>query len=249
MSLKSISASIRKAADTISGSGTLFNVKVPENTLTSVVGLDGAQITSLGDAVNAVRTAAQNVVQGLRMAGCVVMAFTNASMALNVLNQIGGMAATYALQFAGDIMAAIGQQLMQLLAQILGTVLNVVRAVLSLINAIVSLLAAIKELIDSLLNMGITLKNFWLNQQQCEMMFGMIAACFFNKLLGNKLEKIKQRAIDKITQAGQAANVHLANTLADTNTIANYVEQESFMLNKATAQLRATSNTIDTFSL
>lgn len=159
------------------------------------------------------------------------------------------MAMTYATQFAEDIMSAIGQQIRQMIAQILGTALNVVKSILSLINSIVDLVAAIKDMIDSFRNLAIDFSKLWLERQECEMMFGMIAACFFNKLIGNKLEKFKQKTLNKITEVGQDLNQHVADSLADVNTIANYVERESFMLNKATAQLRATSGAISTFTL
>lgn len=208
------------------------------------MGVDGAEITSIGDAVSAIKTAAQSVVQGLRMAGCVVGTLANPSSFLNILNQIGGMLATYAMQFADDIMNAIGQQIRQMVAQIMGTALAVVRSILSLINSIADLVTAIINIFDNFHWAGWNSRSFWLERQQCEQMFGMIAACFFNKLIGNKLEKFKEKAISKINEVGQDINKHIANELADVNTMANFVERESFLMNKATAQLKAVSNVL-----
>lgn len=251
MSIAAISSAISKVSKGISTatSGTLFNVKIPSNVGTKALGIDGAEITSLGDAVSAVKNAAQSVVQGLRMVGCIVGTLAHPMSIVNVLNQIGGMAATYAMQFASDIVDAIGQQLRQMVAQILGTAINVVRSILSLLTSIADLVEAIVEIYDKFRELGRNGRSFWLERQECEKMFGMIAACYFNKLIGNKLENFKQKALDKISEVGQDLNQHIAEQLADTNTIANFVQQESFMLNKATAQLRATSNTISNFEI
>lgn len=221
--------------------GSLFNVKIPSNNVTQIMGLDGTNISSIGGAVDAVRKAAQTVVQGLRMAGCVVSTLANPKSALNVLNQIGGMLATYAIQFANDVVNAIGAQIKQLIAQSLGTAMGAVSAVFGLLTSIANLVDAIIDIFDNFKDLGFSKRKFWLDQEDCEAMFAMVAACYMNKLFGSKLEKFKQKTLDKITETGQDINQHLADELADVNTVSNYMQRESFMLNKATAQLRAAS--------
>lgn len=178
-----------------------------------------------------------NLNQLVHTAYCIGQAITNPMMLLNVLDQIGGNLMATAVDMASKVVNCISGQITGMFNTIAGTVLNVLNSVLSFLNSIENLVDALLQVFNRLRQGGLTSFYKFMSQEDCEFMLAQMAMCMMNKLFGDKLTKLENKVTNAITEKGQKLNQALTNQLADTNSMANFVRHESFMVDKATAQL------------
>lgn len=155
-------------------------------------------------------------------------------MAMSVVNIASALALQIAQAFATQIQIAINQ--------VLGTISGTVTAVMNLITAIAKLadaIAGIPEKFAQLANIHI---QWLMDRDDCEMMFAEIAACYMAKLLQKlKIFDYANQITNKINQVGSNINQSIADELYDVNVMNNYMERESFLLNKCSRQINAFS--------
>jgi hypothetical protein len=82
--------------------------------------------------------------------------------------------------------------------------------------------------------------KFQLNieKEACMDMYAAIAGCLLNKYLGPYLEEFTDKVVGKINEVGNNFNDALYDSLSDVNTFTSYANQESFLLKKASIQLK-----------
>lgn len=196
------------------------------------------------DIATDVADVAGDLTQMAKMAYCIGQAITNPSMMLGILDQIGGMLFATAFDIADRILSAMKGQIDQMLSQITGTALNVIKTAFGFLNAVVDFGEAIANLIDTIANLSFGNLDFKVSQEECEFMFAAIAACMLNQLFGSKLKEFENEVIGKINEVGSDINGKITESLASTNATANFVQQQTFMMNKATAQINGINSII-----
>lgn len=134
-------------------------------------------------------------------------------------------------------MNALMMQIDMAISTVVGTVTNAINAVMSLIDAVVSIIKVLANLPKLFTLGGLDIKIFLLSRDACEEVMASILACLLNKFFGDPIEKFKNKMIDKINEYGYTANQALADEFADINVVSAYVQQESFLLTKASYQM------------
>lgn len=158
----------------------------------------------------------------------------------SMFNILSGMAVNLAgtlAQAMGEVMEALMMQIDMAITTTLGTVSNAINAVLSLIDSIVSIVKVLANLPKLFVLGGLDIKAFLLSREACEEVLASILACLLNKFFGDPIETFKNKLIGKINEYGYTANQALVDEFADINVISAYVQQESFLLTKASYQM------------
>lgn len=207
------------------------------NPISSIVETASSLSTDIADALG-------DIAQITNMAYCIGKLITSPGMFLNVLDSIGGMLFSTAFDIADRILGAMQGQINQMLAQITGTAINAINAAFGFLNAVVDFAEAIINLIDSIAKLGTGNLEYKMSQEDCEFLFAAIAGCMLNQLFGNKLKEFENSIIGEINEVGQEMNSNLSDKLASTNAVSNYVQHQSFLMNKATTQINGINNII-----
>lgn len=207
------------------------------NVNSSVLGFEGESINAVSEGAKAITDIIGRANQLVHTAYCIGEAITHPAMLKNILDRIGGNLAATALDIATRICDCIGGQIQGMFSTVAGTVLNVVNSVLSFLNSILGLVEQLEEIWKRLMNLGKQSFYKFMAQEDCEFMLAQMSMCMLNKLFGDKLTKMEQKVTKAVSEQGQKMNSALADSLADTNSLANYVKHESFMVDKATQQL------------
>lgn len=77
-----------------------------------------------------------------------------------------------------------------------------------------------------------------LNKNECIELYSSIAACLLNKFLGPFVDKFTEKVVGGINDVGEEFNNMLFEELQDVNTLSSYINQEAFLLEKASLQMR-----------
>lgn len=219
------------------GGSPMFNIKMP-----SVLkfGYTTENITSLGGLVRNVVQSAQNILYSTRIVGCLFSSgnlqdgFSSLHL---ILKRITDSASAVVAKFAIDLASAVSVQVKMALGQIVGTALSTVNNLFSFIKAIGDLITAITDTWDYFTDINIKNNKWFLDKEDCESMFTNIGRCLLNQLLGDRLKTLENQLLGEITKGGQSFNDKLSENLSDVTAINNYVENQTFMLNKATEQI------------
>lgn len=228
---------LSKSLKGLTNEGGLFNFNIPSLSIKGVTLVEGSSVSSLSELSEGITKAVGDLNQLVHSAYCIGQAITNPQMLLNVIDQVAGNLMATAIDMAERVLSVLEGQIEGLFSKVAGTILNVVTSVLGFLQSILGLYEAFKNIYDNLKKLSIqSLKDF-MSKEDCEFMLAMMAQCFLNKLLGNKLEKIESKITNKIRETGQSLNQTLTDELTDVNDMANFVHHESFMANKSIAQL------------
>lgn len=214
-----------------------FGALDSSNPIIAVAGTASQFATEVADAVG-------DITQMAKMAYCIGQAFTNPGMLLGVLDNLAGSVLAAAFDMADRILASMQGQINQALAQITGTINNAISAAFGFLNAVVDFAEATINLLESIAKLGSGNLEFKVSQEECEFMFAAMAGCMLNQLLGSKLQELESEITGKIDEVGSNINSKIADKLASTNSVSNYVNHQSFMMNKATAQINGINNLI-----
>jgi hypothetical protein len=214
-----------------------FGALDSSNPIIAVVGTVSSFATDVADALG-------DVTQLAKMAYCIGQAFTNPGMVLGVLDNLAGNLLGVAMDMADRILASMQGQINQAIGQITGTAINAINAAFGFLNAVVDFAEATINLLESIAKLGSGNLEFKVSQEECEFMFAAMAGCMLNQLLGDKLRNFENKITDKITEVGSDINSKIADNLASTNAVSNYVSHQSFLMNKATAQINGINNLI-----
>lgn len=215
----------------------LFNINFPKVTLDNFLSIETPEETSVSGLLSSVVESVQNLNQLAHMAYCVAYFISNPQAMLDVLGMIAANALAVAVDMAERITSVLEGQIIGAISQVGGTILNIVNSVLNFLDALVDIYTALKKGIENLSNIAIDSWNDFMTKEQCEMMLAFIGACLLNKLFGSKLDEFERKITNKITETGAKINDAIAEELTDVNNVANYINHESFLMNKATEHL------------
>lgn len=215
----------------------LFDINFPKLTLKNFLSVEEEQETSVSGLLSSVVESVENLNQLAHMAYCVGWLITHPSEMLDILGMVGANALAVAFGMAERITSVLESQIIGAISQVGGTILNVVTSILNFLTALINIYEAIKNAIENLSKRSTDSWDDFMTDEQCKMMFAFMAACILNQLFGSKLEEFERKITNKITETGAKINDAIAEELTDVNNVANYVNHESFMMNKATEQL------------
>lgn len=215
----------------------LFGINFPTVTLNNFLSIETEEVTSVSGLLSSVVESVENLNQLAHMAYCVGWLVTHPGEMLDILGMIASNALAVAYGMAERITSVLEGQIMGAISQVGGTILNVVTSVLNFLDALVNIYEAIKNGIENLSKISLGSWNDFMTDEDCKMMFAFMGACLMNKLFGSKLEEFERKITNKITETGAKINDAIAEELTDVNNVANYVNHESFMMNKATEHL------------
>ena len=214
-----------------------FGALDASNPIISIVGTASSFATDAADALG-------DITQLAKMAYCIGQAFTNPGMVLGVLDNLANNLMGVALDMADRILASMQGQINQAIGQITGTAINAINAAFGFLNAVVDFAETTINLLESIAKLGSGNLEFKVSQEECEFMFAAMAGCMLNQLLGDKLRNFENKITGKITEIGSDINGKIADELASTNAVSNYVSHQSFLMNKATTQINGINNLI-----
>ena len=192
---------------------------------------------NINDIANDALNAISGINQVAHMAYC-IGEVANKDSLLKILDNITNNIAAVALEMAERLASVLQGQIMGMFGTLVGTALNLANSILDFLTSVVKIYQSLMDIWDNIRHRALgNWKNF-MATEDCEYMFASIASCMLNKLFGDKLSKFEQKVTRKITETGQKINTALSNELADVNNLGNYIRHESFMLEKANAQLQ-----------
>lgn len=234
--LSSLTNALTRSSD--GQSNGLFNIHVPESSLGGILPVTKeTDVTSLGELTSSLADTIGNLNQIAHMAYCLGEVITHPSSMLKILDNITNMLLAVALEMAERLASVLEGQILGMLGTTLGTAINLINSILDFMTAVLRLYETLKNAWENIKKRSLgNLKDFMSNED-CEWMFSYIAACLFNKLFGDKLAEFERKVTSKITEKGQSINRALSNELADVNTLGNYINHETSMINKANQQL------------
>lgn len=232
----SLLESMERLVSKTSGFLNSFHVSIPTGKVGEILGVDDIEINGINDVGNAVQEVGGAISLGFNLVNCGLMGSTWAGM----LEHITFSLSTAVLDIAETITQAIAAQLRAAFNQILGSLLRLVTAIMSLIQTILLLWDAIKGLASWF---DISTKKFInvLNREQCVDFYSSIAACMLNKFLGPLLDKFEADALKVVNDAGNEFNNFISEQMEDLDVVSNYIERETFLIEKAKIQIEGLS--------
>lgn len=215
----------------------LLNLGYSSKSVDSAIKLEQLADMSLGSLANDIAGSAGRLNQLVHTAYCIGQALTNPAMLLNILDQIAGNLVATAVDMAGRIFTCIEGQIKGAIGKVTNAISNIINSVLDFLNAIENLLRQIEQILENLLKMGEETWYKFLSQEDCEFLLSMIAQCLLNKLFGSELESFERKVTNKVNQVGWNTNQAITDELASTKNLTNFLNKETFMVNKAAEQL------------
>lgn len=236
--MSNILTSLSKAINGTSGNhGGLFNLNIPGVSIKNVTLLESSESRTLGELATNLTKTIGDIAQLAHTAYCALEVINHPQMLLNVLDRIGGQLVAVAMDMASRILNVLEGQIDQFIGHLFGTAINVISSVLSFLNSLLNLAEALINIYNSLKNLANKSFDNFMTQEQCEFMMAQMAMCMLNRMFGDKLKKFEDKITGKIIETGSSINKKLVDELASTNDIANFMKQESFMIDKASNQL------------
>lgn len=218
--------------------GSQLGTNIPTNSVTRALGVDGPLgLGSIQDISNTIKELHQGISNAATMAYC----------AYNLFTIEGG------LEFLDRLALGMDSAIASILDQVIDAVATQISmAAQQVIGAFTSLLDALANLVQSVLLIADVLVDLWKNwtdwgdwkfqlnieKEACMDMYAAIAGCLLNKYLGPYLEEFTDKVVGKINEVGNNFNDALYDSLSDVNTFTSYANQESFLLKKASIQLK-----------
>lgn len=222
----------------------IHNLNISSSSISFIKTKDGIGSASLGELTQGVSTALGDIAQLVNTAYCIGKAITNPSMLLNALDMMGGQLLAVAYSVADRIFSVIEGQIEGMFSTVAGTILNVVTSVLSFLQSVLNLIEALVNVYNAIKNMAKKSWDDFMSQEDCEFMLAQMGMCLMNKLFGDKLQTFEDKVTKQIVETGQSLNSALTDRLTDTNDTANFIRHESFMVNKASAQINMVAGVI-----
>lgn len=206
------------------------------------VGLQDLSFNSLSDTRQSIQEIRGAISQGVTTVMCLkYLVWDNPAELLNFLDQLATGVAGAVGSVIDQIYDAITYQITCAVNQIAGSVMAFIDAIGSLISSIVNLFEVICDTVKSWFDWSNLKLEMELKQENCKDMFAAMIACFLNKYLGKYLDEFAEKAVEKINEGGQKLNDSIYESLQDINTFSSYAKQESFLLKKASIQIKGLS--------
>lgn len=210
-----------------------FRVKIPLSKAGDILGLEDLRdVESLSDLKDSVSEVVGVAVSTFNLVTCLFSAEGWSGMISSILFNLS----TATMQILQQVFDAIAVQLRAAFNQIISSLMNFITSILNLISTILLLIDAIIGLADWF-NLSWNKFRLAFNRENCAELMSSIAACYLNKFLGPLFDKIEQKLVGAVNDAGAALNNFLSEQLEDVNTMSDYLDRESFLLKKAAIQL------------
>lgn len=236
---KSAAVSINLPGIKLEVSGTLLDI-IPEA---------GRTVKELA---NKIDTAVGKVDQILGAATCLGDILTDPSAWMGMLGTMAATAVGVAKNIANRFTKMIKGQITNALSQVSESVNKVVSSIKNLNKKIADFVDSLEATFDALKNFSLNIKidaeaeaKEFKDQEDCEFMFAAMAACLFNKLGGNKLLDFEKKVSQKIDNLGADISDAISDSLSGVDNIANFLDQQSFMVEKANKQIKGISSLIN----
>lgn len=222
-----------------------LTANIPATSFTKALGLDGDySFNSITDIKNSISELKE------RMGTAASLTYCTAIVAYHTFtgSNIGGIGAVLRNMATGamGIIAEIWQQIADAVAaqvgmvvgQIVGTIVNLVSALQNLVVSIATLATAIGNMFKDWFDWSKFNIQLEIEAENCKDMLSAIAACYLNKLLGPYIEQFTSKVVGKINEVGNNFNELLYDEFQDINMFTSYSNQEAFLLQKASLQIK-----------
>lgn len=196
-----------------------------------------ADIGSFTELTRTLKSSISSLNQLVHTAYCIGQAITDPQMLIGVLAAIEGSLISTAVDMAKRIFNCIEGQVIGALRRVTGAIANVINSVLDFLTAVDNLLKQIDDILSKLAEDGKTTFYKFSAQEDCEFFLAAVGQCLLNKLIGSKLEKFEEKVTGKINKIGGNINQAITDELANTKNLTNFLNKETFMVNKASEQL------------
>lgn len=252
MGLQSSVQEIIQMTQKVSSLGGIFHTgaNIPATKLTSAFGIEGdIPLNSLSDIKDALGEVRQGVATAATVAYCAYVmtldGLGQGQWGSNMLNRWGGLMANAITGAAGVLMDmykqiadAVAAQVGMAVSQIVGMITNIVNAFSNMISSIILLAKGIYEMFKNWSDWADWIWEVEIEAENCKDMLSAIGACYLNKFLGPYIEQFTDKIVGAINEAGNNLNELLFDQFQDVNMLASYVNQEAFLLQKASLQIK-----------
>lgn len=218
-----------------------LRANIPSNAFTDALGIGGESMGfgSISEIKQSIGLAKQSIAQAATLGWCSFVLFEDGGKtALGVLTNIATGAMAIVTDIYQQVMQAIAAQVSAAVGQIIGAITSIVSALQNLVTSVLILAEGILGVFNSWLDWSDFQIELEIERQNCKDVLSSIAACYLNKLLGPYIEQFTSKIVGKINQVGNTFNSELYNALQDTNTLASFANQEAFLLQKASIQIK-----------
>lgn len=165
---------------------------------------------------------------------CAGVALTNPDAILGMLNNMACNLCGTMAQILDNVMYAVQMQIDMAIDTVVGSIGNLISSVMDLINSILLLTDTLLNLPQNLRIKARSAAQGRMTADKCMDMIADILSCLLNKYLGQPLMKFQDKIIGKVNEYGYSINQALTDEFADLDVVSNYIQQEAFMVNKAT---------------
>ena len=214
------------------------HANIPSNTFTRIMGIEGdLSFNSLSDIKNSIGEIKEGIAQTSSLVYCGVTLATS-KQGLAFLDQLVTGVAGVIGAITEQIMDAIAVQISMAAQQVIGCVTNLIDALQNLVASVMLLSEAILDMVTSWADWSDFQFQLEIEKENCKDMYAAIAGCLLNKFLGPYIEEFTDKVVGKINEVGNNFNNALYEGLQDVNTFSSYANQESFLLKKASLQIK-----------
>lgn len=219
--------------------GEIGNVKIPKVVLGDTLGLETEEVTTVDGLLGSIKGSAQNLLQITRQITCLKYLFTDTGhVASTILGGVAGSVVNIASALTMQVINAFATQISIALDQILGTANSLLNNIANLFKALTKLIDAIRTIPGKFAELANMHLDLLMTRDECEMMFAQIAACYLNKILQKSgIFSFVNKLTNQINSAGSEINQSISDELEDVNIMNNYLNRESYLLNKASIQI------------
>lgn len=244
MSLSSSMAKITNFTSKITSlSPNNLHANIPSNSVTRALGIDGdLSFGSISDIKNSISELKQGVATAATLAYCTAILLSDGGKtALGILENLATGAGAIITDMYQQISQAVAAQISMAAQQIIGCITNLVTALQNLVTSVLILAQSIVAMVKSWLDWSNFQWELEIEAENCKDMLSAIAACYLNKLLGPYIEQFTSKVVGKINEVGNTFNQALFQEFQDVNMFSSYANQEAFLLQKASIQIKGLS--------
>lgn len=222
-----------------------LHANIPSNSVTRALGIDGdLSFGSISDIKNSISELKQGVASAATLAYCTAVLLSKedgGKTALGILENLATGAGAIIADMYQQISQAVAAQISMAAQQIIGCITNLVTALQNLVTSVLILAQSIISMVKSWLDWSNFQWELEIEAENCKDMLSAIAACYLNKLLGPYIEQFTSKVVGKINEAGNTFNQVLFQEFQDVNMFSSYANQEAFLLQKASIQIKGLS--------
>ena len=201
-------------------------------------------IYSGNEMIDSLTESADNILNAAKLIKCLYLMYKDSDIATNAIGMIMANAMGVAMQVASRIISAFSNQINRFTSGIGTRISGLLRNSFKLIVGLLNMGYQIWQFVKGIYELTLDFSSWLGDVKDCEYMFAMIARCYLNKTLGNKITSIQNNIIKKINKYGNEINDKLREELEDVDVVNNFLSKEVTLINKANKQLSNYNNEI-----